>query len=186
MGSAGSMPDRAAVDASMRPRRVRLGWLVPGTASARHAWRFNEAEARTPRMRVAPGLQLASSYERFNEAEARTPRMARRMSRQRAASRFNEAEARTPRMRADRSERAVAESRFNEAEARTPRMRRRRHVRGSQSTRFNEAEARTPRMRDSSPPGSGNAERASMRPRRVRLGCASAFASQVPSLSALQ
>ncbi len=39
-----------AAQASMRPRRVRLGWAVSGGAAASGWKRFNEAEARAPRM----------------------------------------------------------------------------------------------------------------------------------------
>jgi hypothetical protein len=41
------------INASMRLRRVRLGCRARAVISGRHLRRFNEAEARTPRMRPA-------------------------------------------------------------------------------------------------------------------------------------
>ena len=61
----------------MRPRRVRLGWCVPLRLTDAVA-RFNEAEARTPRMATDDIDGACATVPRFNEAEARTPRMASR------------------------------------------------------------------------------------------------------------
>ena len=74
-----------------------MRWI--GWTSRPGAKRFNEAEARTPRMQ-RERLALASHRDAcFNEAEARTPRMHGRGGRHHFVSlRFNEAEARTPRM----------------------------------------------------------------------------------------
>jgi len=77
---------------------VRLGCAEENLAQRESTPRFNEAEARAPRM---PGLNCGwrASLRRFNEAEARAPRMPPRMSPPAARSRrFNEAEARAPRM----------------------------------------------------------------------------------------
>jgi len=60
--------------------------------------------------------------------------------------------------------------RFNEAEARAPRMRARPTPGYPLRQRFNEAEARAPRMRGSLAYHDETVP-ASMRPRRVRLGC---------------
>ena len=90
-----------AMRASMRPRRVRLGWSgVSGASTERRCDRFNEAEARTPRMGWVDGHRPQVLDARFNEAEARTPRMATACApvQSRRRRRFNEAEARTPRM----------------------------------------------------------------------------------------
>ncbi len=63
-------PERA----SMRPRRVRLGWGCPAPHVVVSAPSFNEAEARAPRM--VHGLRSRlSNFQCFNEAEARAPRM---------------------------------------------------------------------------------------------------------------
>ena len=72
----------------------RSGW----TATTRRRGAFNEAEARTPRMRAWTCRSPRTSCA-FNEAEARTPRMRdRRMLADLEVRPFNEAEARTPRM----------------------------------------------------------------------------------------
>jgi len=60
--------------ASMRPRRVRLGWLSDQEPEDWPLPGFNEAEARAPRMASACRW-LRSACRRFNEAEARAPRM---------------------------------------------------------------------------------------------------------------
>ena len=92
-----------SLNASMRPRRVRLGYATSGRSRARMApFRFNEAEARAPRIptldppssertesasmrprRVRLGYRstLSVGLQRvycFNEAEARAPRILRR------------------------------------------------------------------------------------------------------------
>ena len=98
------------------PSAISSSGVVPGS--------FNEAEARTPRMRDLSGFMprpvvsasMRPRRERlgciefngtewvqvpcFNEAEARTPRMRSRSSGAMRSIRpcFNEAEARTPRM----------------------------------------------------------------------------------------
>ena len=82
----------------MRPRRARLGCVAGNIDDpSAHAIRFNEAEARAPRM--LDGTSSATHGDTgFNEAEARAPRML--VPAHRNASRcFNEAEARAPRMR---------------------------------------------------------------------------------------
>jgi len=63
-----------------------------------------------------------------------------------------------------------AEVRFNEAEARAPRMVLYLYVPEVLKPCFNEAEARAPRMAPPSDAQRRYAPRASMRPRRVRLG----------------
>ena len=62
---------------------------------------------------------------------------------------------------------------FNEAEARAPRMRRCPASSGPRPRRFNEAEARAPRMPSDFRQHTSRRGRASMRPRRARLGCSS-------------
>ncbi len=110
--------------ASMRPRRARLGWRRSRRPASSPTPRFNEAEARTPRMEraeIAENLLVARASMRPRRArlgwganQARSgashkpasmrPRRARlgwprSTARRHPSSRcFNEAEARTPRM----------------------------------------------------------------------------------------
>ncbi len=63
--------------ASMRPRRVRLGWPFSAEAHSRDLPSFNEAEARALRMGRCLGSADRVLLERFNDAEARAPRMGR-------------------------------------------------------------------------------------------------------------
>ena len=58
----------------MRPRRARLGCVGEIFVFGILLCRFNEAEARAPRMRAARFLAPGPT-ECFNEAEARAPRM---------------------------------------------------------------------------------------------------------------
>src|SRR5581483_2910382 len=87
------------VTASMRPRRVRLGWIPSIRATAPLPHSFNEAEARAPRM-ANRERRRDQAQESFNEAEARAPRMASMTASAAPGSTacFNEAEARAPRM----------------------------------------------------------------------------------------
>ncbi len=61
-------------EASMRPRRIRLGCLSKPENRPVRALSFNEAEAHTPRMQEQQH-SADRHYRRFNEAEAHTPRM---------------------------------------------------------------------------------------------------------------
>ena len=70
-----AMRRRSSSRASMRPRRVRLGWAIARGPRGDAVERFNEAEARTPRMGRDLLRTGARRRARFNEAEARTPRM---------------------------------------------------------------------------------------------------------------
>ena len=119
-------------------------------AAVRSQPRFNEAEARTPRMAGAVDARCASCRQRFNEAEARTPRMATQAHRRLRPHRpcFNEAEARAPRMR--------CASRWSKSSLRSASMRPRRVRLG---------------CADVGDGNRGDRCSASMRPRRVRLGC---------------
>ncbi len=158
----------------MRPRRARLGCDPGGETRDAQTSRFNEAEARAPRMRSCRRRGCAPPG-RFNEAEARAPRMpVRAPSRSPTISTsFNEAEARAPRMRG----RAVGvHRRLHGASMRPRRARlgcRRRRSRCPRvfSRGFNEAEARAPRMPGEVDQERRLSDRASMRPRRARLGC---------------
>src|SRR5579883_3491375 len=87
--------------------------------------------------------------------------------------RFNEAEACAPRMHKPERPIHLPLGSFNEAEACAPRMPRATSPRPSAiSPRFNEAEACAPRMPRVGTEGEhGGGPLASMRPRRVRLGC---------------
>ena len=158
--------------ASMRPRRARLGYLVDPTNDARFTSRFNEAEARTPRIHTADSDPR--SPRRFNEAEARTPRIPA-TSASSVATR-HDASMRPRRARLGYGRRLAAAdadgSRFNEAEARTPRMHRAWKSTDVRRRCFNEAEARTPRMHRRGAHRCAKLPLASMRPRRARLGCA--------------
>src|SRR5579885_3159262 len=60
---------------------------------------------------------------------------------------------------------------FNEAEANAPRMRVTHTMAPHHNPSFNEAEANAPRMRDHSATIDRQRSAASMRPRRMRLGC---------------
>ena len=135
--------------ASMRPRRVCLGCPLAGIPLHMVINRFNEAEARVPRMQSCLPVGRVPLTRGFNEAEARVPRM---------------------RCRA-RAGVGTAVNSFNEAEARVPRMRRRINGPSEASRGFNEAEARVPRMPLPPPHMIASPFRASMRPRRVCLGC---------------
>ena len=130
----------------MRPRRARLGCASRVLDFGRGACRFNEAEARAPRMRRSNAPTRLEPHS-FNEAEARAPRMRSVPRDDLLERRFNEAEARAPRMLsatdADANACSIASMRprrarlgcggtasfadtfrscFNEAEARAPRM----------------------------------------------------------------
>src|SRR5579883_1361045 len=78
-----------------------------------------------------------------------------------------------------------APKRFNEAEACAPRMLRPPTWRRCSSRRFNEAEACAPRM-PRRIETEGDRDLASMRPRRVRLGCFGTGYSTLSLKSALQ
>src|SRR5579885_863264 len=111
---------------------------------------------------------------RFNEAEARAPRMSRRVTR--ASTRpicFNEAEAIAPPMRhVLPSPQETPTPRFTKAQARAPRMLPLLpSPKKTPTPRFNEAEARAPRMPRQSWCWDTAGAPASMRPRRARLGC---------------
>src|SRR5581483_768693 len=99
-GSAADTGTGSCARASMRPRRVRLGWSISKCRRPSTTTGFNEAEARAPRMDpgaeelmltnrtlqsgrgacASDGAVQAAFDEaedlRFNEAEARAPRMA--------------------------------------------------------------------------------------------------------------
>ena len=66
--------------ASMRPRRMRLGYLAAGRSN-RHGGRrrFNEAEAHAPRILIPTSAKIGLC-QRFNEAEAHAPRIRRQTS----------------------------------------------------------------------------------------------------------
>ena len=144
-------------DASMRPRRVRLGCYgrrrdsTPSNADIR----FNEAEARAPRM---PARRPPWAPMFGQEVPSMRPRRVRlgcgsnQGIQYLAFDGFNEAEARAPRMQL--SNRAVPTS-GRVASMRPRRVRlgcteaiecRTRRACGARS--FNEAEARAPRMRE--------------------------------------
>ncbi len=139
---------------SMRPRRVRLG-CPNRRAQGPPAYRaFNEAEARAPRMHQSQEPETITT----NQPSMRPRRVRLGCPRLSGKVPF------FPRA-------------FNEAEARAPRMRRTPRPPIAGAAPFNEAEARAPRMQDlavvvapmSEIPRAGLP---SMRPRRVRLGCA--------------
>ncbi len=182
--------------ASMRPRRVRLGCEAARRGRTPASARFNEAEARTPRMlrrqtlatrggcraSMRPRRARLGCARRRDAADADLPASMRprrvRLGCEAVGNRrpwtrrsFNEAEARTPRMQADRPDSMPG--------PRPASMRPRRARLGCVDMavviqricrRFNEAEARTPRMHGSARQCRVG-RRASMRPRRVRLGC---------------
>ena len=173
--------DRACDHASMRPRRARLGCMVAPRKASPAFTRFNEAEARAPRMPSLGDRGRCSGRLGFNEAEARAPRMpAADVADHADAMSFNEAEARAPRMRT-----CSVTSALSSAIAASMRPRRARLgcelgiASGRQSTsRFNEAEARAPRMLESVMRWRRRMLVASMRPRRARLGCRVAHAAR--------
>ena len=111
--------------ASMRPRRMRLGYrrgLLSG--SDWHGRGFNEAEAHAPRIPRQTPRQRRARRRRFNEAEAHAPRIPPAVLDQvNILLGFNEAEAHAPRIHLD-----VAFllffclAGFNEAEAHAPRI----------------------------------------------------------------
>ena len=148
--------------------------MLPARRSRRSPYpRWNEAEARAPRM-LPDSEGLGGCDEEGHEAEARAPRMlpddaTRRAAHGRASTRprrarlgccleaslslwltapRHEAEARAPRMLpAGGNVRRGLDQLFNEAEARAPRMLPGSFARSrGRSARFNEAEARAPRM----------------------------------------
>ena len=84
---------------------------------------FNEAEAITPRIRVAARCVVVAGPG-FNEAEAITPRIpyAVRQYKKLHPKGFNEAEAITPRIPSMRKGLRGSAWSFNEAEAITPRI----------------------------------------------------------------
>ena len=145
----------------MRPRRARLGYAAGGEiATAGIGLCFNEAEARTPRIRRRAGACVPLHAPGFNEAEARAPRMRGKWTRNSAGigRSFNEAEARAPRMPGKICARCDGEARG-----------------------FNEAEARAPRMPRIATDAGADHRYASMRPRRARLGCAALPTRKSPS-----
>ena len=72
--------------------------------------RFNEAEARAPRIPRAPA-RSSNGNESFNEAEARAPRIHGQTGiERRPPDRFNEAEARAPRIQV--IHRCIADAEF--------------------------------------------------------------------------
>src|SRR5579883_1046771 len=104
MGLGGVTFHTGGKHASMRPRRVRLGWVVarivsdssgallhggrggcasdgssPASSTTATARCFNEAEAGAPRMVHLPP-KSADEVRSFNEAEAGAPRMGARPS----------------------------------------------------------------------------------------------------------
>ena len=137
----------------MRPRRARLGCRHAAEMATRPEQRFNEAEARAPRMRML---------------------VADRDTAQRTAASMRPRRARLGCGRAVRVRTRATDAGFNEAEARAPRMPTRLHWCQPRSwRRFNEAEARAPRMHrpDDVTTSRARPGAASMRPRRARLGC---------------
>ncbi len=136
--------------------------------------RFNEAEARAPRMLTSRSATATSRPNRgFNEAEARAPRMPQldgvAVDRRVDAS-----------MRPRRARLGCSGRRHERDHARDASMRPRRARLGcasrstrsrSEPTSFNEAEARAPRMQLSRLNPFALVRVASMRPRRARLGC---------------
>src|SRR5579885_322827 len=95
--------------ASMRPRRARLGCGRSLSRSSKSWNRFNEAEARAPRMPPQP-QRAPPGWRGVNEAEARAPRMHERVLAAIRINRcFNEAEARAPRMPFGKAMEAIRE-----------------------------------------------------------------------------
>ena len=157
--------------ASMRPRRVRLGWPARSRTTPRPPMCFNEAEARAPRMdddywRCAWHVCPASMR----------PRRVRlgwvRRARQGVAA--IAASMRPRRVRLGWYRHLYQSDGRNDASMRPRRVRlgwRRMASRRSRGPGcFNDAEARAPRMVGDLAGGEQDGEGASMRPRRVRLG----------------
>ncbi len=157
----------------MRPRRERLGWIADRRAARRRSRRFNEAEARAPRMAGVAVRRSVDDRMRFNEAEARAPRMATRP--RRALGDAASASMRPRRERLGWRCDGDQPTPVPEAASMRPRRERlgwRRHAEliASSIERFNEAEARAPRMALAVIEHPRDAIAASMRPRRERLG----------------